>query len=121
MGTFKWFRLGTPRNNYDSHAAMQVCLVKALDCLREGLAPFVVRVLTEKDGVRWHQQPRIQRMVSVPAEEYDVTGPSLDIALLLKIITAEAYWHKTFRPKLPGVSLWVNANAEAGYQTYLSS
>ena len=32
--------------------------------------------------------------------------PQLDTALLLKIISSESYWHKTFRPKMIGVSRW---------------
>jgi len=46
-------------------------------------------------------------MTSISAKEYVKTGPSLDIALLLRIISSEAYWHSTFRLQLPGISPWM--------------
>jgi ABC-type phosphate/phosphonate transport system substrate-binding protein len=82
-------------------------LSKGLDMLRDGLEPFVKGVLTERDGKDWHQQPRIQRMLSISAQEYAETGPPLDVAILLRIIGSEAYWQRTFRVRLPGISLWM--------------
>jgi hypothetical protein len=82
-------------------------LSKGLDILRDGLEPFVKGVLTERDGKDWHQQPRIQRMLSISAQEYAETGPPLDVAILLRIIGSEAYWQRTFRVRLPGISLWM--------------
>ena len=83
------------------------CLTRGLDLLRDGLHQFVEQILIERDGKYWHQQAKIQRMISVAAQEYAETGPSLDLALLLKIIGSESYWQRTFRLRLPGVSLWM--------------
>jgi ABC-type phosphate/phosphonate transport system substrate-binding protein len=82
-------------------------LSKGLDILRDGLQPFVEGVLTDRDGQDWHQHPRIQRMISISAQEYEKTGPPLDVAAILRIIGSEAYWHRTFRLRLPGISLWM--------------
>jgi len=86
-------------------------LIQALDALRDGLRPFVVRVLEEKEGLQWYSHPRVQRMVPVPPalageapDELD--GPVLDLALLLKLIGSDCYWYRTFRPRLPGISRW---------------
>ena len=86
-------------------------LIQALDALRDGLRPFVVRVLEEKEGLQWYSHPRVQRMVPVPPalageapDEPD--GPVLDLALLLKLIGSDCYWYRTFRPRLPGISRW---------------
>ena len=91
---------------------MQLVLLQALDALRDGLSPFVVKVLVEKEGPLWHQLPRIHRLVPTPpqlAEEppYGEEGPVLDTALLLKIIDSDSYWYRTFRRRMPGVSRWV--------------
>jgi ABC-type phosphate/phosphonate transport system substrate-binding protein len=90
-----------------SYGLAKEYLTKGLEELREGLRPFIERVLIERDGKEWHQHPRIQRIVSVQAQEYAEKGPSLDIALLLRIIGSEANWQRTFRNKLPGTSLWM--------------
>jgi len=87
-------------------------LLKGLDALRDGLKPFVVTVLEEKEGPLWHQLPRIQRLVLAPPSlgdepPYGDEGPVLDTALLLKIIDSDSYWYRTFRRKMPGVSRWV--------------
>lgn len=86
-------------------------LIQALDSLRDGLRPFVVRVLQEKEGWQWFDQPRVKRMVSVPPAlegeaPYGAEGPVLDLALLLKLIGSDCYWYRTFRPRLPGISRW---------------
>lgn len=86
-------------------------LIQALDALRDGLRPFVVRVLEEKEGPQWVEQPRVQRMVSVPPAlegeaPYGAEGPVLDLALLLKLVGSDCYWYRTFRPRLPGISRW---------------
>lgn len=86
-------------------------LIQALDALRDGLRPFVVGVLQEKEGPQWFEHPRVQRMVpSPPALEgdppYGPEGPVLDLALLLKLIGSDCYWYRTFRPRLPGISRW---------------
>jgi len=92
--------------------SIQLALVKALDALRDGLRPLVLAAMVEKHGPQWHQNPRIQRMVSSPPQLegeaiYGEEGPALDIALLLKIIGSDAYWYRTFRHRLPGVSRWI--------------
>jgi ABC-type phosphate/phosphonate transport system substrate-binding protein len=84
----------------------------ALDALRDGLRPFVVKVLEEKEGPLWHHLPRIQRLVPTPPQlgdepPYGDEGPVLDTALLLKIIDSDSYWYRTFRRRMPGVSRWV--------------
>ena len=86
-------------------------LIQALDGLRDGLRPFVVRVLEEKEGPQWFGHPRVQRMVSAPPAlegeaPYGPEGPVLDLALLLKLIGSDCYWYRTFRPQLPGISRW---------------
>lgn len=86
-------------------------LIQALDALRDGLRPFVVGVLREKEGPQWFVHPRVQRMVSSPPAlegeaPYGPEGPVLDLALLLKLIGADCYWYRTFRPRLPGISRW---------------
>lgn len=86
-------------------------LIQALDALRDGLRPFVVQVLQEKEGPQWAEHPRVQRMVPVPPAlegeaPYGPEGPVLDLALLLKLIGSDCYWYRTFRPRLPGISRW---------------
>jgi serine/threonine-protein kinase len=86
-------------------------LIQALDGLRDGLRPFVVRVLEDKEGPQWYLHPRVQRMVPAPpalegAPPYGPEGPVLDLALLLKLIGSDCYWYRTFRPQLPGISRW---------------
>ena len=86
-------------------------LIQALDSLRDGLRPFVVRILEEKEGPDWHAHPRIQRMVSAaPAMNgeapYGAEGPVLDLALLLKLVGSDCYWYRTFKQRLPGISHW---------------
>jgi len=86
-------------------------LAQALDALRDGLRPFVVQVLEEKEGPQWHSHPRVQRMVSVPPvlegeAPYGPEGPVLDLALLLKLMGSDCYWYRTFHPRLPGISRW---------------
>lgn len=88
-----------------------VSLIQALDGLRDGLRPFVVRVLEEKEGPQWYSHPRVQRMVPAPPAlegeaPYGPEGPVLDLALLLKLIGSDCYWYRTFRPQLPGISRW---------------
>lgn len=86
-------------------------LMQALDALRDGLRPFVVTVLEQKEGPRWFEHPRVQRMVSVPASlqgeaPWGAEGPAFDLALLLKLIGSDCYWYRSFRPRLPGISRW---------------
>jgi ABC-type phosphate/phosphonate transport system substrate-binding protein len=86
-------------------------LILALDALRDGLRPFVVQTLQEKEGPQWFEHPRVQRMVSSPPAlegdpPYGPEGPVLDLALLLKLIGSDCYWYRTFRPRLPGISRW---------------
>ena len=86
-------------------------LLQALDALRDGLRPFVVGVLEEKEGPQWFDHPRVQRMVwSPPAIEgdppYGTEAPVLDLAMLLKLIGSDCYWYRTFRPRLHGISRW---------------
>ena len=90
---------------------MAFILIQALDALRDGLRPFVVRVLQEKEGSQWFDHPRIQRMVPGPPllegeAPYGPQGPVLDLALLLKLIGSDCYWYRTFRPRLAGISHW---------------
>lgn len=98
-------------NSLPRQQQVAILLIQALDALREGLRPFVLGVLQEKDGADWFAQPRIQRMVSVPPSHegeapYGPEGPVLDLALLLKLIGSDSYWYRTFRPRLPGISHW---------------
>ncbi|MDM7953254.1 MAG: PhnD/SsuA/transferrin family substrate-binding protein [Cyanobium sp. CZS 25K] len=86
-------------------------LIQALDALRDGLRPFVIGVLQEKEGPQWFAHPRVQRMVPVPPAlegevSYGAEEPVLDLALLLKLVGADSYWYRTFRPRLPGISRW---------------
>ena len=86
-------------------------LIQALDALRDGLRPFVVGVLQEKEGPQWFEHPRVQRMVPAPPAlegeaPYGPEGPVLDLALLLKLIGSDCYWYRIFRPRLPGISRW---------------
>jgi serine/threonine-protein kinase len=90
---------------------LAVTLIQALDALRDGLRPFVVRVLEQKEGPLWSIHPRVQRMVPAPpvaeGEAADgAEGLVLDLALLLKLIGSDCYWYRTFRPQLPGISRW---------------
>jgi ABC-type phosphate/phosphonate transport system substrate-binding protein len=95
------------RKQEDEYYRAKEYLSKGLDILRDGLQPFLERVLTERDGKDWHQHPRIQRMISISAQEYAESGPPLDIAIILRIIGSEGYWQRTFRLRLPGISLWM--------------
>lgn len=86
-------------------------LIQALDALRDGLRPFVIGVLQEKEGPQWFDHPRVQRMVPAPPAlegeaPYGTEGPVLDLALLLKLIGSDCYWYRVFRPRLPGISRW---------------
>lgn len=86
-------------------------LVQALDGLRDGLRPFVLQILENKEGPRWYAHPRVQRLVSAPPalggeSPYGSEGPVLDLALLLKLIGSDSYWYRTFRQQLPGISRW---------------
>ena len=86
-------------------------LIQALDALRDGLRPFVVGALQDKEGPQWFVHPRVQRMVPTPPAlegeaPYGTEGPVLDLALLLKLIGSDCYWYRTFRPRLPGISRW---------------
>lgn len=61
-------------------------LVQALDCLRDGLRPFVLQILENKEGPRWYAHPRVQRLVSAPPalggeSPNGSEGPVLDLAL----------------------------------------
>lgn len=90
---------------------LALSLLQALDALRDGLRPFVVRVLEEKEGPQWFSHPRVQRMLPTPpaleGEPSAATeAPALDLALLLKLIGSDCYWYRTFRPQLPGISRW---------------
>ena len=90
---------------------LALTLIQALDALRDGLRPFVVRVLQEKEGREWYGHPRVQRMLPVPpsVEGEPSDGPQepvLDLALLLKLIGSDCYWYRTFRPRLAGISRW---------------
>ncbi|MFM7086805.1 MAG: PhnD/SsuA/transferrin family substrate-binding protein [Cyanobium sp.] len=90
---------------------MAFLLIEALDALRDGLRPFVIAVLQEKEGPRWFEHPRVQRMVATPPAlqgeaPYGPEGPVLDLALLLKLIGSDCYWYRTFRPRLAGISHW---------------
>ena len=95
-----------PQQEWLFYAVMQ-----ALDGLRDGLQPFVLGVLEEKEGPQWFINPRVQRMLSLPPvldgeDPYESEVPSLDLALLLKLIGSDSYWYRTFRPKLPGICRW---------------
>ena len=86
-------------------------LLRALDLLRDGIRPFVVAVLEKKEGSQWFSHPRVQRMVSTPPSldgeaPYGEEGPTLDLALLLKLIGSDCYWYRTFAPRLSGISRW---------------
>jgi serine/threonine-protein kinase len=86
-------------------------LVQALDSLRDGLRPFVVKLLEQKEGPQWYAHPRVQRMVPLPPALDDEPphgpeNPVLDLALVLKLIGSDCYWYRTFRPQLPGISRW---------------
>jgi len=86
-------------------------LIQALDALRDGLRPFVVHVLEEKEGPHWFNHPRVQRMLPAPPDlEGDAhcgtEAPVLDLALLLELIGSDCYWYRTFRPRLPSISRW---------------
>ncbi len=86
-------------------------LIQALDGLRDGLRPFVVRMLEDKEGPQWTSHPRVQRLMPVPPALDGEPAPSaevpvLDLALLLKLIGSDSYWYRTFRPRLPGISRW---------------
>lgn len=88
-----------------------ISLIQALDGLRDGLRPFVVRVLEDKEGPQWTSHPRVQRLMPVPPALDGEPAPSaevpvLDLALLLKLIGSDSYWYRTFRPRLPGISRW---------------
>ncbi len=77
-------------------------LVQALDSLRYGLRPFVVKVLEQKEGPKWYAHPRVQRMVPLPPAlegepPHGPEDPVLDLALLLKLIGSDCYWYRTFR------------------------
>ena len=90
---------------------LTLTVIQALDALRDGLRPFVVQVLEEKEGPHWFNHPRVQRMLPAPPDqEGDAHGgteaPALDLALLLKLIGSDCYWYRTFRPRLPGISRW---------------
>ena len=90
---------------------LALTLIQALDALRDGLRPFVVQVLQEKEGTEWYGHPRVQRMLPVPpnTEGKASDGPQdpvLDLALLLKLIGSDCYWYRTFRPRLAGISRW---------------
>jgi ABC-type phosphate/phosphonate transport system substrate-binding protein len=90
---------------------LTLSLLKALDLLRDGIRPFVVAVLEEKEGPQWFSHPRVQRMVSAPPSldgeaPYGAEGPTLDLALLLKLIGSDCYWYRTFSPRLSGISRW---------------
>ncbi|CAK6690065.1 hypothetical protein [Synechococcus sp. CBW1107] len=70
---------------------LTLSLLKALDLLRDGIRPFVVAVLEEKEGPQWFNHPRVQRMASAPPSldgqaPYGAEGPTLGLALLLKLI-----------------------------------
>ena len=41
-------------------------VMQALGGLRDGLQPFVLGVLEEKEGPQWFINPRVQRMLSLP-------------------------------------------------------
>ena len=86
-------------------------LIQSLDALRDGLRPFVVSILEEKEGPQWYAHPRIQRMLPAPPTLVDDVPfgpdePVLDLALLLKLIGSDCYWYRTFRQRLPGISRW---------------
>jgi hypothetical protein len=86
-------------------------LAQALDSLRDGLRPFVVKVLEQKEGPQWYAHPRVQRMVPLPPvlddePPHGPESPVLDLALVLKLIGSDCYWYRTFRPQLPGISRW---------------
>jgi ABC-type phosphate/phosphonate transport system substrate-binding protein len=90
---------------------LALALIQGLDALRDGLRPFVVRVLEEKEGPHWFTHPRVQRMLPAPPvlegeAPYGIEVPALDLALLLKLIGSDCYWYRTFRPRLPGISRW---------------
>lgn len=90
---------------------LTLTLIQALDALRDGLRPFVVQVLEEKEGPHWFNHSRVQRMLPAPPDqEGNAQGatevPALDLALLLKLIGSDCYWYRTFRPRLPGISRW---------------
>lgn len=90
---------------------LTLSLIRALDLLRDGIRPFVVAVLEEKEGSQWFEHPRVQRMVSTPRSSngeapYGGEGPTLDLALLLKLIGSDCYWYRTFSPRLANISRW---------------
>ena len=90
---------------------LTLTLIQALDALRDGLRPFVVQVLEEKEGPHWFNHSRVQRMLPAPPDQEGnaqgaTEAPALDLALLLKLIGSDCYWYRTFRPRLPGISRW---------------
>ena len=90
---------------------LTLTVIQALDALRDGLRPFVVQVLEEKEGPHWFNHPRVQRMLPAPPDQEGeahggTEAPALDLALLLKLIGSDCYWYRTFRPRLPGISRW---------------
>lgn len=69
---------------------MAFALIQALDALRDGVRPFVVGVLEDKEGPQWFEHPRVQRMAPTPPAlegeaPYGTEGPVLDLALLLRL------------------------------------
>jgi ABC-type phosphate/phosphonate transport system substrate-binding protein len=98
-------------NDLSRQAWVAFSLIKALDGLRDGLRPFVVRVLVEKEGALWYLHPRVQRMLPAPPAldgepHHGPEKPVLDLSLLLKLIGSDCYWYRTFRPRLTGISRW---------------
>ena len=104
-------RLVTAPDPAGQEERLKLSLLRALDLLRDGIRPFVVAVLEEKEGSQWFSHPRVQRMVSTPPSldgeaPYGTEGPALDLALLLKLIGSDCYWYRTFSPVLSGISRW---------------
>ena len=90
---------------------LTLTVIQALDALRDGLRPFVVQVLEEKEGPHWFNHPRVQRILPAPPDlegdaQCGTEALTLDLALLLKLIGSDCYWYRTFRPRLPGISRW---------------
>lgn len=69
-------------------------LSAALDASRDGLRPFVAGSLARQFGNAWHQHPKVRRMVLGPP--YGREGPTLDAALLLKLLVDSYYWNLLF-------------------------
>lgn len=82
------------RDRVASGSVYKAPLSAALDATRDGLRPFVAGTLARRFGSAWHQHPKVRRMVLGPP--YGEEGPTLDAALLLKLLVDSYYWNLLF-------------------------